>query len=360
MISHKSSLAGSVNEEIPTLIEALLTTEQRLEELTRGEVDTVAGRDGRTFVLRRAEDQLRHSEATKQADILNALPAHLALLDTQGNIISVNEAWRQFADANLLNSPEHAVGFNYLGICDQARGGDSSEAHQVAAGVRAVLEGAAKSFSIEYPCHSPTEARWLLLTVTPLAGDRPNGAVVMHLNITERKRAEETFRFSEERLRAALAASRTGTFRWDIRTNDLSWDASLDALFGRPQGQTICSLEGFLGLVHHDDRRDVIECCERCAREGADFDAEFRVVWPDGSLHWLHDKGKTFFDAAGRPLYMTGACVDITDANWPRRPYEKARLNFARSPRPCRRWSGSRARTGGPCISANSGSITPG
>ena len=45
---------------------------------------------------------------------------------------------------------------------------------------------------------------------------------------------------------------------------------------------------------------------------GADFDMEFRVVWPDGTVHWLDHKGKTTLDAAGRPRYMTGACVDIT------------------------------------------------
>ncbi|MEO8271439.1 MAG: PAS domain-containing protein, partial [Aureliella sp.] len=248
MISDNSSLAECVNEEIPALIETLLTTEQRLEELTAGEVDTVAGRDGRTFVLRRAQDQLRHSEATKQADILNALPAHLALLDTQGNIISVNEAWRQFADANLLTSPEHAVGMNYLGICDQARGDDSSEAHQVAAGVRAVLDGEAKSFSIEYPCHSPTEARWFLLTVTPLASDRPNGAVVMHLNITDRKLAAAAFEaLSEktdrrERMLTTMLSNlqdfayiydRAGCFLFANKTLLDLWGLTLDSVVGK-------------------------------------------------------------------------------------------------------------------------------
>lgn len=118
---------------------------------------------------------------------------------------------------------------------------------------------------------------------------------------------------SEERLRAALAASRTGTFRWEFHTNELSWDESLDALFGIPQGQAIRSLDTFIATVHPDDRLEVIERCERCAQDGADFDMEFRVLWPDGSFHWLDDKGKTFFDAAGVPLYMTGACVDITE-----------------------------------------------
>ena len=131
-------------------------------------------------------------------------------------------------------------------------------------------------------------------------------------DITKRKQVEAALREHEEQLRAAIWASGTGTFRWDIRSNELIWDEALDALFGLPPGQTIRSLETFIAAVHPDDRAGVIELCERCAKEGADFDMEFRVLWPDGSQHWLDDKGKTNFDEASKPLYMTGACVDIT------------------------------------------------
>ncbi|MDB6007683.1 MAG: multi-sensor hybrid histidine kinase [Prosthecobacter sp.] len=130
--------------------------------------------------------------------------------------------------------------------------------------------------------------------------------------ITERTEAQAALRIREEQLRAALLASGTGTFRWDIHTNELDWDEALDALFGLPPGQTVRSLQTFIAAVHPADRSGVIARCERCEKEGADFDMEFRVLWPDGSLHWLDDKGKTSFDTAGKPLYMTGACVDIT------------------------------------------------
>src|SRR4029078_8690798 len=135
MISGITLPATAVGEEIPALIETLLATEQRLEELTAGQVDSVAGSDGRTSLLRRAQEQLRDSDAGKQAGILNALPAHIALLDTQGIIVSVNEAWRRFADRNVLHAPGHGVGLNYLAICDRAWGDDSFEANQVAAGI---------------------------------------------------------------------------------------------------------------------------------------------------------------------------------------------------------------------------------
>ncbi len=132
-------------------------------------------------------------------------------------------------------------------------------------------------------------------------------------DIDAQKRAEQMYRESRERLEAALAASGTGTFRWDIMNNVLEWDQQLDRLFGLPPGKTVRSLEKFVELVHPDDRDEVIERCRRCKDHGADFAMEFRVVWPDGSIHWLDDHGRTFVDAAGEPASMTGACVDITE-----------------------------------------------
>ena len=175
--------------EITALIEVLHATDRRLEELLGGEVDTVMHRDGGAILLRRAQSHLRESENARQAAVLNALPAHIALLDTRGVIVSVNEAWRQFADANAFRAPGHGLGVNYLDVCDRARGRDTSVATEVGAGIHSVLSGGVDNFSTEYRCDSPTQERWFLLTVTPLPGDPPKGAVVMHLNITERKKA---------------------------------------------------------------------------------------------------------------------------------------------------------------------------
>lgn len=131
--------------------------------------------------------------------------------------------------------------------------------------------------------------------------------------LADLSKGEQVLKESKERLQAALDASLTGTFRWDIQTNDLIWDENLDRLFGLPPGKTVQSLQSFIERVHQEDRQGVIDRCRRCAEEGADFEMEFRVVWPDGSLHWLYDRGKTYFNEDGLPMYMTGACVDITE-----------------------------------------------
>ena len=135
---------------------------------------------------KRSEELLRASEELNNA-VLNALVAHIAVLDREGRIIAVNEAWRRFARENEGEAETTGVGVNYLDACGVTAGDGDRE---VRAGVRAVLEGRRESFEVEYACHTPDRARWFLMSVTPLRAGR-GGAVVAHREITERKEAEE-------------------------------------------------------------------------------------------------------------------------------------------------------------------------
>lgn len=189
MIQLESAFPTADDIEISALIKTLHDTGQRLHDLTAGEIDTVADQQGRTFLLHEAQVHMRNREAAKQAAILNALPAGIALIDSQGMIVSVNDSWRDFGNSNGLVSGA-GVGVNYLAVCDRAHGKDSAESKRAAQGIRSVLAGEEKIVSVEYPCHSPTEQRWFRMIISPLAEDTSAGAVVMHLNITERKQAD--------------------------------------------------------------------------------------------------------------------------------------------------------------------------
>jgi len=156
------------------------------------ELDTVPGRDRRATVLRRARDQKRYREAARQTAILNALPAHVLLLDAQGVIVSVNAAWRQLADANDLQDSDYGLGRNYLALCDSAAESDAPSAQAAARGIRSVLSGRSKGFSAEYSCDTPAGRAWFLLTVTPLDERARRGAVVMHVNVTDKKRDQQS------------------------------------------------------------------------------------------------------------------------------------------------------------------------
>ena len=110
----------------------------------------------------------------------------------------------------------------------------------------------------------------------------------------------------------ALEAAGTGTFRWDIRTDRITWDDVLESLFGLQSPRTTRSLDQLLALVHPDDRREMSDRCERCRSDGEDFETEFRVAWPNGEVRWFYGRGKTIIED-GHPIYVTGACFDITE-----------------------------------------------
>jgi DNA-binding CsgD family transcriptional regulator len=134
--------------------------------------------------------------------ILDALSAHIAILDKNGVILKTNRAWQKFADANRMQISADASPVNYLSICDLARGEFSEDAKIVAEGIRSVIDGEINEFLLDYPCHSPSEKRWFYMRVTRIPGDGPMRAVVSHENITALKLAEEALKVQEQDLEA--------------------------------------------------------------------------------------------------------------------------------------------------------------
>lgn len=137
-------------------------------------------------------------ESEREQAILDALPANIALLNSRGIVTSVNAAWRSFADANTTGPRPSDIGRDYLAVCADATGPDAADIHAIGDGILSVLRGAKVSFSTEYACHSPAERRWFLMTATPIGNDG-EGALVRHLDITERKRSALAFAELSER-----------------------------------------------------------------------------------------------------------------------------------------------------------------
>ena len=224
------------------------------------------------------------------AAILSALPAHIALLDAQGFIVLMNQAWRQFAGANLLQGPDTGPGLNYLEVCDCAQGDDAAQAHEVAAGIRSVLAGAVGSFSLEYPCHSPTEQRWFLLTVNALTARSPHGAVVMHLEITERKQAKQAkqaLQASEERFRTMFVQAPLGIALVDSLTGHLCEANTRFAwIAGRPL-QEMATMD-WLSITRPGDLQTDLENMARLNAGQIDgFQMEKRYIRPDSTVVWI-------------------------------------------------------------------------
>ena len=128
----------------------------------------------------------RHGHDDVSVAAFDALPAQVAVVGGDGVILETNRAWRAFGADNGLQGSLDSVGENYLTLCD---GADDDTATAAAAGIRAVLAGDREEYTLEYPCHSPDERRWFLLRVNPLEGAESR-ALVMHVDVTERREAE--------------------------------------------------------------------------------------------------------------------------------------------------------------------------
>lgn len=131
-------------------------------------------------------------ERNQQAGaVLDALTASICVLNLDGKIVAVNDAWRRFSSSN--NGNGDYVGESYLGVCDRVAGDDRAVAHDIAKAIRDVLAGRRSLLETEYPCPSSEEQRWFLLRVTELRdkeGER-TGAVVSHQDVTSRRLLEE-------------------------------------------------------------------------------------------------------------------------------------------------------------------------
>jgi PAS domain S-box-containing protein len=144
----------------------------------------------RAIEKREANRSIKESEHFAHA-IIDGLTAHIAILDQDGVIQAVNQAWRDFAEANPPVTANVSEGANYLQVCDQATGEGAEGALEFAQAIRDSLAGKQGVASVEYPCHSPNEKRWFIARLSPLAREGPPYVVVAHEDITERKLAEQ-------------------------------------------------------------------------------------------------------------------------------------------------------------------------
>jgi len=124
---------------------------------------------------------------------------------------------------------------------------------------------------------------------------------------------EERLRDSEERLRLAQQAARMGTFEANIKTGVNTWNCELEQLYGLPRGGFGGTRAAFENLLHPEDRAGVQKLVDQAIETGKPVSGEWRVIWPDGSVHWIAGHWQVFMDETGAPSKMIGVHVDIAD-----------------------------------------------
>jgi PAS domain S-box-containing protein len=132
-------------------------------------------------------------------------------------------------------------------------------------------------------------------------------------DITVQKRAEEELLVSRERLELAQSSGGIATYDWNLRENVGHGSREFNPLYGLPPSDIGPSIEEWLQLIHPEDRERVQAEREQTRQGGDPCDSEFRVVWPDGTVHWLLARGKLLRDSEGKPIRMVGVNMDITE-----------------------------------------------
>lgn len=243
---------------------------------------------------------------------LNSLNEHIAVIDREGKIVAVNEAWRQFACHNSLtgNVPNIGIDVNYLEICRTSIGENSEEAEAVYKGIKKVLDGAVPSFTIEYPCHSQFERRWFLLVATPLRNG--GGAVVAHLDITGRKLTEVALAESQERFQQLTENIEAVFWIYDAETEQTEY---LSPAFRRLWGYGAEPLaehhKRWLETIHAEDREIYQNAFANLNLTDA-FDVEYRIYTKNGTVNWIRDKGFAVRGKNGKVKQVAGIREDFT------------------------------------------------
>ncbi len=265
-------------DEVTALIAALHGNVARLEELTGGEIDTITDPDGQPFLLRRAQAQVRLNDASRLSAILNSLPAYIAILDSDGVVMSVNQAWANYGPVLAAEGPGHVVGVNVLAQCACERG--SAQARRVTEGIGQVLSGATEQWCCEYAVDTGGTPAWWLLTVTPLADKNLHGVVVMYMDISERKRGEDELR----RFRTAMDCTDDAIFLVNDRSKRfVELNAAATTMLGYAR-------EELLRMGPHDisdgaSWAGTAELDERLiANSGTSASSEMELIRKDGSL----------------------------------------------------------------------------
>ncbi len=288
-----------------------------LEDAKRGlEAENRRHREGLEDLVRERTAQLQSSEARARGWMLfyqgtmDALRAHICVLDSEGVILGVNRAWREFAAANPPAPCEAWIGANYLTVCDGVHGKDAPQAREVAARMRDVLGGRLPEYACEYPCHSPDRQRWFSLSATRIDGDDQMRLVVAHEDITQRRRTQQELRDSEALFQSLVQNIPHLVYRKDREGRFTFVNDVFCRTVGRPRGEIIgyqdCDLfpEPYASKYRADDLR-VIE-------HGETVEEEEEGPGGNGASMWMTAIKTPLRNADGDVVGVQGISWDIT------------------------------------------------
>lgn len=271
-----------------------ITVEKRTAELRR-EIEE----------RRRAEETL-HRERSFLRKVIDTVPSAIFVKDSEGRYLLVNEAMARFFGTTVKDM----VGktdreFNFMAASAHLPPPPSEDSWVTQNGKEVRAE--VRVTGIDRRFH------WFTTVRVPLVDEDGvcNKELFIATEITKRKQAEDRLRQSEEKLRLALDSAEQGTWDWNVLTGELIWSERCKTLYGISP-ETEMNYPLFLRAIHPDDRDRIVLAVRQALEQKKDYDVELRVLWPDGTVHWIASKGRGFYNEAGRAVRMIGMAWDIT------------------------------------------------
>jgi PAS domain S-box-containing protein len=279
-----------------------------------GNVESIAVLNFDITERKHAEAALAHSEVLQRV-ILDSLQANVATLDPAGNIISVNEPWRCFAQENGVLHPFGVTeNLNYLEVVRKSAEAGDASAREAFKGLEEVLGGTKHTFEMDYPCHSPIQQRWFRMKVTNFEGPL-GGAVVVHENITERKQAEISLKEANRRLDTLMEAVPGVVYQFLVAPDGgwsfLHLSKGIEQLYEVAAEAAIRDHQALTMLILPEDRDSHREAVAKAVQELSLWDHEHRIRTPSGKLKWVRGIAKPQpLDDGG--MLWNGILVDVT------------------------------------------------
>ena len=140
--------------------------------------------------------------------------------------------------------------------------------------------------------------------------ERKQGQLLLLESAARERENAEKAQESEAKLKLALSASQIGVWTWYLIEEKYDWDSEVRRMNGGIEAPATFDL--FIKLVHEDDKLNVVQSFKESLKDGGELNVEYRVIWPDDTVHWISSMGKTFFDADGHAIKMTGVSQETS------------------------------------------------
>lgn len=168
---------------------------------------------------RKKAEEYFHKSEIFSSSVLASISSHIAVIDADGNILSTNKAWDDFAKENgETRLARVSKGSNYFDVCKKSILSGDPYAERALEGINSIFNKDRILFELEYPCDGPIIDRWFMLSVS-LFGEEENKVLITHLDITERKKTQEKIRESEEKFRALVENAPDVIMTIDLENN---------------------------------------------------------------------------------------------------------------------------------------------